>query len=162
VEPESQVAKNAEPASSEGQIADTEPQVTQLPTEPTERSPGSAEPSGTGARANEWRLIKWIAHGAERSVVPDSIVSIAFDPSGKISGNASVNRYSGTFSFDVDGHLKWPPSGFRVTRMAGDPALMAQERAFLDSLRRTSLYKTDGQQLILESANASVVLTFTR
>jgi heat shock protein HslJ len=40
--------------------------------------------------------------------------------------------------------------------------MMAQERAFLESLRRTSRYKVDGQRLVLESQNSSVVLTFTR
>jgi heat shock protein HslJ/uncharacterized protein YecT (DUF1311 family) len=123
---------------------------------PTQESVNSAE------RGHAWRLIKWVANGTERTVVADSNVTIAFDPSGKVSGNATVNRYSGTYRFDVDGRLKWPSSGFTLTRTAAAPALLAQERAFLTALRRTSLYKTDGQQLILESANASVVLTFIR
>ena len=48
------------------------------------------------------------------------------------------------------------------SRTALATALLAQERAFLESLRRTSRYKVEDQQLILESANSSVVLMFTR
>ncbi|HVY06630.1 MAG TPA: META domain-containing protein [Burkholderiales bacterium] len=125
-------------------------------------SAAPADAAGNAPRGNEWRLVKWIANGTEKTLVPDSVVTVAFAPSGKVSGDASVNRFSGTYRFDVDGRLRWPPSGFAVTRMAGPPALMTQERAFLDSLRRTSLFKIDGQQLVLESANSATVLTFTR
>lgn len=133
-----------------------EPAVVAKATEPQAEVPPAAQ------RGSEWRLVKWIANGAEKAIAPDSNVTIAFDPSGKIAGSASVNRYSGSYRFDVDGRLRWPPGGFALTRMAGPPALMTQERAFLDSLKRTSLYKIEGSQLVLESANESVVLTFTR
>jgi heat shock protein HslJ len=118
--------------------------------------------SESAPRANEWRLVKWVANGAKKSVVPDSVVTIAFDPSGKISGNASVNRFNGTYRFDVDGHLQWPRAGFALSRQAGLRALMAQERAFLESLRRTTQYRVDGQQLVLESQGGATVLVFTR
>jgi heat shock protein HslJ/uncharacterized protein YecT (DUF1311 family) len=113
-------------------------------------------------RGTEWRLTDWIVNGAPRQLVADSNVTIAFDPSGKLSGNASINSFSGSFRFDANGRLQWPRAGFALTRMAGPPELMAQERAFLESLRRTVNYHADGQQLVLESANKSVVLTFTR
>jgi heat shock protein HslJ/uncharacterized protein YecT (DUF1311 family) len=126
------------------------------PAEPSEAS------SGVPRGNNEWRLVRWIASGAEKPIVPDSVVTIAFDPSGKIAGNASLNRFTGTFRFDVDGHLEWPRAGFALTRAAGPQPLMMQERAFLESLRRTVLYRVDGQQLVLESRSGATVLTFTR
>jgi heat shock protein HslJ/uncharacterized protein YecT (DUF1311 family) len=126
--------------------------------EPAVPAPQPAAPG----RANEWRLATWVVGGQQKDLLQDSAITIAFDPTGKVAGNATVNRFSGTYSFDNDGRLRWPASGFAVTRMAGPPALMAQERAFLESLRRTTLYKVDGQQLVLESANSSVVLAFTR
>jgi heat shock protein HslJ len=113
-------------------------------------------------RGAEWRLSDWIVNGVQRQLVADSNVTIAFDPSGKLSGNASINAFSGSFRFDAEGRLQWPRAGFTLTRMAGPPDLMTQERAFLDSLRRTVHYHADGQQLVLESANKSVVLTFSR
>jgi heat shock protein HslJ len=131
-----------------------------LPVEAPPTAPAdSAVPVRRGA---EWRLTDWIVNGAPRQLVTDSHVTIAFDPSGKLSGNASINSFSGNFRFDADGRLLWPRAGFTLTRMAGPPDLMAQERAFLDSLRRTVHYHADGQQLVLESANKSVVLTFSR
>lgn len=130
----------------------------QAAADPSAATPQPAAP----ARGNEWRLLTWVVGGQQKPLLQDSSITIAFDPSGKVAGLASVNRFSGNYSFDNEGRLRWPASGFAVTRMAGPPALMAQERAFLESLRRTSLYKVDGQQLVLENANSSVVLAFTR
>jgi heat shock protein HslJ len=131
--------------------------------QPAEAPPTAPADSAVPVRRGaEWRLTDWIVNGARRQLVTDSHVTIAFDPSGKLSGNASINSFSGNFRFDADGRLLWPRAGFTLTRMAGPPDLMAQERAFLDSLRRTVHYHADGQQLVLESANKSVVLTFSR
>lgn len=154
--------KNSEPPEAADRPGAAEAPVVEAPDAQPEKPGVTADAAAAAARSNEWRLVKWTVNGSEKSVVPESRVTIAFDPSGKLSGNATVNRYSGSYRFDADGHLKWPHAGFAVTRMAGPPALMAQERSFLESLRRTSLYRTDGQQLILESTNASVILTFTR
>ncbi len=156
-EPESPIAKNTEAPPAGDQPAAGEPPVAQ-PDKPA----ASSNFSSTGSRAIEWRLVKWVANGAEKPIVADSAVTIAFDPSGKIAGNASVNRFSGTYRFDVDGRLEWPRAGFALTRMAGPQPLMMQERAFLESLRRTTQYRVDGQQLVLESQSGATVLTFTR
>ncbi len=124
--------------------------------------PAPADSPAPVRRGAEWRLTDWIVNGVQRQLVVDSNVTIAFDPSGKLNGNASINSFSGNFRFDAEGRLQWPRAGFTLTRMAGPPDLMAQERVFLDSLRRTVHYHADGQQLVLESANKSVVLTFSR
>lgn len=166
-EPEVRVAKNMESPAVPDQSPVTQPSVTQppvpvplaIPPDEPAQSPGAAS---TGARGNEWRLVKWVANGAEKPIIPNSTVTIAFDPSGKISGNASVNRFAGTYRFDVDGRLEWPRAGFSLTRMAGPAPLMAQERAFLESLRRTTQYRADGQQLMLESQSGATVLMFAR
>ncbi|HWA13757.1 MAG TPA: META domain-containing protein [Burkholderiales bacterium] len=142
-----------------GTAADTAPPPPVA--EPSMPAVPAPQPAAPG-RGNEWRLATWVVGGQEKGLLQDSTITIAFDPTGKVAGNATVNRFSGTYSFDNDGRLRWPAAGFALTRMAGPPALMAQERAFLESLRRTTLYKVDGQQLVLESANASVVLAFTR
>ncbi len=124
--------------------------------------PAPADSPAPIRRGTEWRLIDWTVNGAPRQLVADSNVTIAFDPSGKLSGNASINAFSGNFRFDAEGRLQWPRAGFTLTRMAGPPELMAQERAFLDSLRRTVHYHADGQQLVLESANGMTILKFAR
>jgi heat shock protein HslJ/uncharacterized protein YecT (DUF1311 family) len=139
-----------------------QPSSAQTPVPQSEPPTVSSGSSSTASRANEWRLVKWIANGAEKPIVADSTISISFDPSGKITGNASINRFSGTYRFDVDGRLEWPRAGFALTRMSGPQPLMAQERAFLDALRRTTQYQVDGQQLTLESQSGATVLIFAR
>ncbi len=161
-EPESRSAKNMELPPAGDQLAMVEPPAAQPDSPAAPGSSSAPASSPAGARGNEWRLVRWVANGAEKRIVADSAVTIAFDPSGKIAGNASVNRFSGTFRFDVDGRLEWPRAGFALTRMAGPQPLMTQEQAFLESLRRTTLVRADGQQLVLESRNGATVLTFTR
>ena len=146
-------------------VAEPAPVIVEQPAamQPAETPPPAPPVSPVPVRRGaEWRLTDWIVNGVPRQLVADSNVTIAFDPSGKLSGNASINSYSGNFRFDADGRLQWPRAGFILTRTAGPPELMAQERAFLESLRRTVHYHSDGQQLVLESANRTVVLTFSR
>jgi heat shock protein HslJ/uncharacterized protein YecT (DUF1311 family) len=156
-EPEPQLAKHAELPATVNQPAVAEPPVAQ-----PERPAASSDVAPAGSRGNEWHLVKWVANGTEKPIVPDSVVTVAFDPSGKIAGNASVNRFAGTYRFDIDGRLEWPRAGFSLTKMAGPQPLMAQERAFLESLRRTTQYRVDGQQLVLESQSGATVLMFAR
>ncbi len=155
----------SETGTEEAIVTELAPVTAETPSamQPAETSPPApADSPAPIRRGTEWRLTDWIVNGAPRQLVADSNVTIAFDPSGKLSGNASINSFSGSFRFDADGRLQWPRAGFALTRMAGPPELMAQERAFLESLRRTVHYHADGQQLVLESASKSVVLTFTR
>lgn len=158
-------APTSESGTEEAIVTELPPVTAETPVaiQPAE-TPPSATPdtSAPVRRGAEWRLTDWIVNGVQRQLVADSNVTITFDPSGKLNGNASINAYSGTFRFDAEGRLQWPRAGFTLTRMAGPRDLMAQERAFLDSLRRTVYYHADGQQLVLESANKSVVLTFSR
>ena len=160
------VAKSkSETGTEEAIVTELAPETAETPAamQPAETPPPApADSPAPIRRGTEWRLTDWIVNGVPRQLIADSNVTIAFDPSGKLSGNASINSFSGSFRFDADGRLQWPRAGFVLTRMAGPPELMAQERAFLESLRRTVHYHADGQQLVLESANKSVVLTFTR
>ena len=157
------------PAASDAVIAKSTPPLptaeqsaaVELPAQP-DKPAASSGAAPAASRGNEWRLVKWVASGAEKAMVADSAVTIAFDPSGKIAGNASVNRFSGTYRVDMDGRMEWPRAGFALTKMAGPQPLMAQERSFLESLRRTTQYRVEGLQLVLESQSGATVLTFER
>ena len=158
-------APKSETEPEEVTVAESAPMITDNPAvmEPAELPPPAAADYPAPIRGTaEWRLTDWIVNGVQRQLVADSNVTIAFDPSGKFSGNASINAFSGIFRFDPEGRLQWPRAGFTLTRMAGPPGLMAQERAFLDSLRRTVHHHVDGQQLVLESANGKTILKFAR
>lgn len=145
------------------QAAETAPAQAAAEAGPEETGVIAAPPASAPVRGGlEWRLERWIVDGNERALLEDSEITTAFDPSGKISGNASLNSYNGRFSFDINGRLQWRGPGFAVTRMAGPAPLMAQERAFLESLRRMVHYRTENNHLILESTNGKTVLTFVR
>jgi heat shock protein HslJ/uncharacterized protein YecT (DUF1311 family) len=127
-----------------------------------ENAPAPAPPAAPAQGGTEWRLAQWRVDGSARELVPDSEITVAFDPSGKLAGKASVNRYNGRYGFDAAGRLQWQGQGFSVTRMAGPAALMAQERAFLETLRRMVEYGVEDGKLILKSASGRTVLTFAR
>jgi heat shock protein HslJ/uncharacterized protein YecT (DUF1311 family) len=163
VTPESSVAGSAEEPGADRRVTQTEqPDKQNEGMTQAEQPPVPPAPNSAASRGVEWRLVKWVVNGTEKALVPDSSVTVAFDPSGKIAGNASLNRFSGTYRFDLDGRLEWPRAGFSITRMVGPQPLMAQERTFLDSLRRTTQYRVDGQQLVLESLSGATVLVFMR
>ena len=159
-EPETQNAHaDSQPASQPGGAGD--PSAPSPAADP-EQSATSPMPSATARSGLPWRLVRWIANGRDRPMVADSEVTIAFDPSGKIAGNASVNHFAGSFRFNVDGRLEWPRAGFVLTEMTGSQALLAQERAFLEALRRTTQYRAEAKQLILSSQSGATILTFSR
>ena len=143
-------------------VAEAPKTAARAPDSPANASAKPAMPSDNSAGASEWRLVKWVASGAEKAILGDSPITLAFYPSGKVSGNASLNRFTGSFRFDAEGRLQWPRTGFTLTRMAGPTPIMGQERAFLESLRRTVRYRVEGTQLTLESENGLTVMNFER
>jgi heat shock protein HslJ len=67
---------------------------------------------------------------------------IKFEPDGKVSGFASINRYFGSVQVDGEGNLKWSPFG--STKMAGSENLMIQEDMFLRILQKAERLNTEG------------------
>lgn len=136
-----------------------------MSSQPGAAAANAAAPTSPAAPAQggiEWRLAEWTIDGGARELVPDSEITVAFNPSGKLSGKASVSRYNGRYGFDAAGRLEWRGQGFAVTRMAGPAPLMAQERAFLETLRRMVEYDVEDGKLILKSATGRTTLTFAR
>jgi heat shock protein HslJ len=120
------------------------------------------QPPTEPRRAAQWRLTKWVERGRERELAPESEIRVQFNPSGRIEGQGPVSAFRGEYRFNEHGQLVWSPAGFEVEKQDGQPALMKQEQAFLKALRRTRRYQVDGGELTLESADKSVVLTFTK
>jgi heat shock protein HslJ len=109
----------------------------------------------------EWHLVKFEHDGQAREPLPDSKVTLQWQADGRPGGLASINRYFGAATFDAGGGLTWrgPLGG---TRIAGPPELMEQEAAFLEALPRTTRWRTEEAELILESADGAVRLVFRR
>lgn len=132
------------------------------PEAPADNATARTPPAAPAQGGIEWRLAEWTVDGGARELLPDSEITVAFNPSGKLAGMASVNRYNGRYGFDAAGRLEWRGQGFAVTRLAGPAPLMAQERAFLDTLRRMVEYEVEDGKLILKSASGRTILTFAR
>lgn len=73
------------------------------------------------------------------ALVPDTEVTLAFDPEGRVSGGASCNRYSASYAVSAEGLT----IGEAVaTEMAcADAAAMAQEQRFLSLLIDTQRFE---------------------
>jgi heat shock protein HslJ len=65
----------------------------------------------------------------------------------RASGTTGCNQWTGTVSWSTRGAMRFGP--IATTKMACSPALMAQERAFLDALKRTTRAERRGMELSL-------------
>jgi heat shock protein HslJ/uncharacterized protein YecT (DUF1311 family) len=130
---------------------------------PTDASPGSpAGSAGPALAGPAWRLTRLLHNGLKAELVPGSKPSIQFDESGHVSGNGSVNRFSGGYSIDASGALRWSQPGFATTRMSGPADLMRQEDWFLEALNRVVRLQVAGNTLTLRNDDESIVLKFER
>jgi heat shock protein HslJ len=109
----------------------------------------------------EWTLVRMEWDGTSLEPRPGSKATLRVQSDGRVGGTASVNRYFGTLAVSADGSLRWAGPVGR-TQMAGPDDLMAQERAFLSALARTSRWRADGAGLVLESTDGKVRLLFRR
>ena len=105
----------------------------------------------------QWILQKMTIDGNEYDLAGERPF-IEFSNNGKVSGFASINRYSGSMQVDGQGRVLWSP--FRSTRMAGPPELMDQESTFLQALPRTQRLRLEGIHLHAQSDDGQVELVF--
>ncbi|WP_417763339.1 META domain-containing protein [Shewanella sp.] len=93
----------------------------------------------------------------QRGLIDNSKVTMQFDASGRISGSAGCNQYSGTYSSRSG---KFSVAGVVSTRRACVPSLGTQEQDFLAALNVVSHYEiTEQGQLIFYDANNQPKLT---
>ncbi|MBE9141234.1 META domain-containing protein [Nodosilinea sp. LEGE 07088] len=88
----------------------------------------------------------------------DQDASIRFSD-GQVSGNATCNRFFGTYSLEVDA-LTIQPGG--STLMACPEEFMAQEQVFMGALEQVEGYGIAADTLQLYDAEGNVLLTFDR
>ena len=85
--------------------------------------------------------------------------SITFTADGGVSGEAGVNRFSGTARLDGDRLTLGP---LRTTRMAGSPEAMDAERALLSALEEVVAVRLDGDDLSLLDADGGTQVRLVR
>jgi heat shock protein HslJ len=90
----------------------------------------------------------------ERPVIDRSPAFIQFTEDDMVSGNATCNRFTGSYSLSVT-RLSFGQTA--STRMACPPALMEQEQRFLDALGRVAQVTLENGMLELTDANGALV-----
>ncbi|MEO1070028.1 MAG: META domain-containing protein [Cyanobacteria bacterium J06638_6] len=114
----------------------------------------------TALEDNLWYLTSYRNDAGDTIAVQtfDQDASIRFSD-GRISGNATCNRFFGTYSLEVDA-LTIQSGG--STLMACPEEFMAQEQAFMGALEQVEGYEIAADTLQLYDAEGNVLLTFDK
>lgn len=103
-----------------------------------------------------WILTAYAVDGSMKDALPAPKVDATF-ADGKVSGNGGVNQYTG--SYETDGS-KLSVGPLASTQMAGEPAVMEQEAAYLAALQAANAYKVNGDELTIKDVSADTILEF--
>ena len=107
----------------------------------------------------EWHLTRLKKDNESIALIKDSLTTFACDENGRVSGKATLNRYSGNLKLNDDGEIVWSKA-FIMTRMAGPPELMQQEADFTQALMQTARMMLGDSKLVLKSDDRSTILEF--
>jgi heat shock protein HslJ len=83
--------------------------------------------------------------------------TLEFASGGKVSGNSSCNRFSGTVEAVADS-LRF--GALISTRMACPDAVMHQERAYLEALGNAERYERQGNSMLVHVKGSAKPLRF--
>lgn len=106
--------------------------------------------SAQNAPSGDWRVDRIDG----KPLIAGSKVTLRFDAKGRVSGMASCNRFSATFSVAGE-RLSIGPAV--ATRMACQPEIMAQERQFLQLLEGAANWRIEGGRLIIAAGESGVI-----
>lgn len=107
----------------------------------------------------EWQLKQMTRDDKTIALAKDSLTTFACDENGRVTGKATINRYSGDLKLENDGEIVWSEA-FIMTRMAGPADLMQQEADFTQALMQTSRMILGDSKLVLKSDDGSTILEF--
>ena len=93
--------------------------------------------------------------GAVTTLVEGSMLTLEFGEDGTASGDAGVNTYNGPYTADGSAITIGP---LALTKMAGDPALMEQEQAFIMALESSTQWKVIRGTLELREADGAAAV----
>ena len=88
-------------------------------------------------------------------------ITLTISDAGDVSGNAGINRYSGTVDTGAWENREIVFGPLAVSRMAGPPAAMTAEAAYLGALDAVRTFRVEGGSLVLGGA-AGELLRFER
>lgn len=104
---------------------------------------------------SEWQLVDLAGAG----VVENVGATLAFPEAGKVSGNATCNRFFGPSEI-AGGEIKLGPLG--GTRMACPEPAMTQETKYLNALQAAQRYEWKDPYLLIYCKDLDKPLRFTR
>jgi len=116
-------------------------------------------PQPAGLVDTVWRVTAY--SDAARSMVgvlPGSLITVEFDPDGRVRGFGGCSRYAGPWAL-ADRRLSVGPLRHARAACAGPADLKAQEDAYLQSIGSVAAMRRDGERLELRDASGSVVAT---
>lgn len=122
---------------------------------PAATGPEKTVPSAQSLLGSEWELTNL----GGTPVLEDRQPTLSFADPGRISGNASCNRYGGGADIG-DGTIKVSP--LQTTRMACSPEIDAQERAYLLALQNGRRLELVNGELVLHTESLEQPLRFRR
>jgi putative lipoprotein len=114
---------------------------------------------GTGTPSRAGDAIQgrtWVAEDIDRRGVIDSLQSTIVIADSHAQGLAGCNRFTGPATLGPGDHLSF--GALATTRMMCPPAVMDQERRFLDALGRTERYRMTNSLLEMLAADGSPVM----
>jgi heat shock protein HslJ len=117
---------------------------------PTYRTPEAATLAGT-----EWLLEDLSGSG----VIDDAQATLSFIEGGRIAGNGSCNRFSGSAEIK-SGRIR--VGMLAMTRMSCPPAVDDQETKYMQALQSADRIALDGPNLLLFSPGKEKPLRFSR
>jgi heat shock protein HslJ len=120
---------------------------------------GAGEPPDT-LEDQDWQLASYrTSDGLQPAKTADGGAVVRFS-SGRFSGSVGCNRLMGVYRTG-DSALRFDPR-IGATMMACPPEIMAQEQAVIDGLQQAEAYRIDDGRLIVEAADGTQLLTFSR
>lgn len=127
---------------------------------PLTQAPAPATPPPAASQASSNLQGDWVVNVIDNiQVMPDSRVTISFQGA-RVSGLASCNSYTATFTTDREHGLKI--TGLLTTMKACDEARMSQERDFKDLLPAVVRYEIAADDTLVLTTAQGETLTATR
>ena len=104
----------------------------------------------------EWGALAYDnGKGGLQSLAASSAITAKFGSDGNLAGNASINRY--TTSYTTSGDRMSIDATIVATKMAGPEELMKQESAYLAALPKTATYLIEGDELWLRDSTGAAL-----
>jgi heat shock protein HslJ len=149
------------PAASEIPATVTPPAAQVLPSAtlpPTAAAPQSSPVVSPSLERQTWRLVSYIdAADAQKTPIENTQITATFE-NGKVTGNASCNRYFASYQLNGD---KLTISNAGSTMMAClAPGVMVQEAAYLEALQKAAKYQIKASQLEIADVAGKTILVF--